>query len=136
MSTILLATLGHHTFGLLSSLPLSPNLPLDLKFCFRFEPYLLLHLLLKFWPLGLNVPSFWFLWLFLTFCASWPQFPNDPPPCKLPPLPLGGVISGLYFCSLFLGAAVFSCILYFSSPISAFNLPISQDESMKCVSKL
>ena len=64
----------------LSNLPLPPNLSPGLKFWFGFVWYLLLPLLLKFCPLGLNVPLFWFLQLSLTFCAPWPQFPNDPPP--------------------------------------------------------
>ena len=122
---VLLATLRHRTFGLLSNLPLPPNLPFGLKFWFWFMPYLLLPLLVKFWPLGQNVPLFWFLLLSLIFCAPWPQFPNDPPPWKLLPLLLGGVITGLNFCTLALESKLAVCILNFSSPISAFNLPIS-----------
>ena len=50
------------------------------------------------------------------FCAPWPQFPNDLPPWKLLPL-LGGVITGLNFCTLALESELAVCILNFSSPI-------------------
>ena len=74
----------------------------------------------------------------LVFCilSTLASIPNDQPPQKLPPLLLGGVILGLYFYILVLDSEVAVHILYLSSPISAFNLPISPEESTTWVSIL